>query len=38
VLSVPDAMEAGISSALLWLALAGSLAVASVVTLPVTAR
>jgi hypothetical protein len=35
MLSVPGAMEAGISSALFWLALAGSLAVAFVVTLPV---
>jgi hypothetical protein len=35
VLSVPGAMEAGISSALFWLALAGALAVAFVVTLPV---
>jgi hypothetical protein len=35
ILSVPGAMEAGISSALFWLALAGALAVAFVVTLPV---
>ena len=35
MLSVPGAMEAGISSALFWLALAGALAVAFVVTLPV---
>jgi hypothetical protein len=35
VLSVPGAMEAGVSSALFWLALAGALAVAFVVTLPV---
>jgi hypothetical protein len=35
VLSVPGAMEAGISSALFRLALAGALAVAFVVTLPV---
>jgi hypothetical protein len=35
VLSVPGAMEAGISSALFWLTLAGSLAVAFVVTVPV---
>ncbi|MGY1691589.1 DUF4396 domain-containing protein [Geodermatophilus sp. SYSU D01105] len=35
VLSVPGAMEAGITSALFWLALAGALAVAFVVTLPV---
>ena len=35
VLSVPGAMEAGISTALFWLALAGALAVAFVVTLPV---
>ncbi|MGY1590594.1 DUF4396 domain-containing protein [Geodermatophilus sp. SYSU D00708] len=35
MLSVPGAMEAGIGSALFWLALAGSLAVAFVVTLPV---
>ncbi len=34
MLSVPGAMEAGISSALFWLALAGSLAVAFVVTRP----
>ena len=36
VLSVPGAMEAGIGIALFWLALAGALAVAFVVTLPVT--
>jgi Domain of unknown function (DUF4396) len=35
VLSVPGAMEAGVTSALFWLALAGALAVAFVVTLPV---
>jgi hypothetical protein len=35
VLSVPGAMEAGISSALFWLSLAGALAVAFVLTLPV---
>lgn len=35
MLSVPGAMEAGISSAVFWLALAGALAVAFVVTLPV---
>jgi hypothetical protein len=35
MLSVPGAMEAGISSTLFWLALAGALAVAFVVTLPV---
>ncbi|MGY1624941.1 DUF4396 domain-containing protein [Geodermatophilus sp. SYSU D00965] len=35
MLSVPGAMETGIGSALFWLALAGSLAVAFVVTLPV---
>ena len=35
VLAVPGAMDAGISSALFWLTLAGSLAVAFVVTLPV---
>jgi hypothetical protein len=35
VLSVPGAMEAGISTALFWLALAGALAVAFVVTLPI---
>jgi hypothetical protein len=35
MLSVPGAMDAGITSALFWLALAGSLAVAFVVTLPV---
>ena len=34
VLAVPGAMDAGISSALFWLALAGSLAVAFVVTTP----
>jgi len=35
VVSVPGAMEAGLSSAVFWLALAGALAVAFVVTLPV---
>ena len=35
MLSVPGAMEAGISGAVFWLALAGALAVAFVVTLPV---
>jgi hypothetical protein len=35
MLTVPGAMDAGISSALFWLALAGSLAVAFVLTLPV---
>jgi len=35
VLSVPGAMEAGITTALFWLSLAGALAVAFVVTLPV---
>jgi hypothetical protein len=35
VLSVPGAMDAGISNALFWLAPAGALAVAFVVTLPV---
>lgn len=35
MLTVPGAMEAGIGGALFWLALAGSLAVAFVVTLPV---
>jgi uncharacterized protein DUF4396 len=35
VLSVPGAVQAGVSSALFWLALAGALAVASVMTLPV---
>ncbi len=35
MLSVPGAMEAGISTALFWLALAGALAVAFVVTLPI---
>ncbi|SDY45282.1 protein of unknown function [Geodermatophilus africanus] len=35
VLSVPGAMEAGIGGSLFWLALAGALAVAFVVTLPV---
>ena len=35
VLSVPGAMEAGITGPLFWVALAGSLAVAFVVTLPV---
>ena len=35
VLSVPGAMEAGISTALFWLALGGALAVAFVVTLPI---
>jgi hypothetical protein len=34
MLTVPGAMDAGISSALFWLALAGSLAVAFVVTAP----
>ena len=34
ILAVPGAMDAGISSALFWLALAGSLAVAFVVTTP----
>ena len=34
MLTVPGAMEAGISSAVFWLALAGALAVAFVVTLP----
>jgi hypothetical protein len=35
MLSVPGAMEAGIGSALFWLSLAGALAIAFVVTLPV---
>ena len=35
MLSVPGAMEADISAALFWLALAGALAVAFVVTLPI---
>jgi hypothetical protein len=35
VLSVPGAMEAGISTALFWLSLAGALAVAFVVTLSI---
>jgi hypothetical protein len=35
MLSVPGAMESGISSALFWVALAASLAVAFVVTLPI---
>ena len=35
VLSVPGAMEAGIATALFWLSLAGALALAFVVTLPV---
>jgi hypothetical protein len=35
ILAVPGAMEAGLSSALFWLTLAGALAVAFVVTLPV---
>jgi hypothetical protein len=35
MLGVPGAMEAGISSALFWAALAASLAVAFVVTLPI---
>ena len=35
MLSVPGAMDAGISSALFWLALAGSLVVAFVATTPV---
>src|SRR3712207_7493904 len=35
MLSVPGAMEAGISTALSWLALAGALAVAFVVTPPI---
>jgi hypothetical protein len=35
IVSVPGAMDAGVISALFWLALAGSLAVAFVVTLPV---
>ncbi|WP_138731479.1 DUF4396 domain-containing protein [Modestobacter excelsi] len=35
MLSVPGAMEAGISSALFWLSLAGSLALAFVLTVPV---
>ena len=34
MLTVPGAMDAGISSAVFWLALAGALAVAFVVTLP----
>ncbi|MGK5114316.1 MULTISPECIES: DUF4396 domain-containing protein [unclassified Geodermatophilus] len=35
ILAVPGAMEAGLTSALFWLTLAGALAVAFVVTLPV---
>ncbi|TFV67311.1 UNVERIFIED_ORG: DUF4396 domain-containing protein [Bacillus sp. AZ43] len=35
MLGVPGAMEAGIASALFWLSLAGALAVAFVITLPV---
>jgi hypothetical protein len=35
MVSVPGAMDAGVTGALFWLALAGSLAVAFVVTLPV---
>jgi hypothetical protein len=35
MLSVPGAMEAGIASTLFWVALAASLAVAFVVTLPI---
>ncbi len=35
MVSVPGAMEAGVASALFWLALAGALAVAFVVTTPV---
>jgi hypothetical protein len=35
VVSVPGAMDAGISSALFWLSLAGSLALAFVLTVPV---
>ena len=35
VLSVPGAMEAGIATALFWISLAGALALAFVVTLPV---
>jgi hypothetical protein len=35
MLSVPGAMDAGLGSALFWLALAGALAVAFVVTVPV---
>jgi hypothetical protein len=35
VVSVPGAMEAGLSSALFWLSLAGALVVAFVVTLPI---
>jgi hypothetical protein len=35
IVSVPGAMDAGIASAVFWLALAGSLVVAFVVTLPV---
>ena len=35
VVAVPGAMDAGLGSALFWLSLAGSLAVAFVVTLPV---
>jgi hypothetical protein len=38
MVGVPGAMEAGLSSALFWLALAGSLAVAFAVTLPVNRR
>ncbi|MEX5717432.1 DUF4396 domain-containing protein [Geodermatophilus maliterrae] len=35
IVSVPGAMEAGVSSAVFWLSLAGALAVAFVVTLPI---
>jgi hypothetical protein len=35
VLAVPGAMEAGLGSALFWLSLAGSLALAFVLTVPV---
>ena len=35
ILSIPGAMEAGISTGLFWLALAGGLAIAFVVTLPI---
>jgi Domain of unknown function (DUF4396) len=35
ILAVPGAMDAGIASAVFWLALAGALAVAFVVTLPI---
>ncbi|SFK40145.1 DUF4396 domain-containing protein [Geodermatophilus ruber] len=38
VVSVPGAMEAGVTSAVFWFALAGGLAVAFVVTLPVNRR